>query len=873
MKFIKLFSLLLMTLPIAAEAASFTYEAQLIKPDGNPVTGTTTEVRIQIRTPNANSCLLYEEQQTKNLSATAGYFNFKVNDGTGTRLDSSGYSFDQIFSNLSVLTVLSTFCVSGAGSVNYSPAPQDGRAIKVLFRDETMGGVWEDFPLENIGHVPYALQASFVGGFPASSILRVDNGGTPGTASAFTPANFTELVSLIAGSSTKYITKDATNGATVPSFASAPSSPVAGSFWYDSTSNVLKYYTGSTTQTISTGGGGGITSLNGQTQATQTLATPGTAGTAPTWSSGTGTHTLNIPMASSTSVTAGLISKADFDNFNTKLSNTLSSGQLWIGNGSNIATPVTPSGDATISLTGVITLGNNVAMLNGRPAGQLIAGGTASAENLTLDSTTNATKGSVILQPSSGNVGIGVVSPGTRLDVNGSITARPAGTSPGQGGSIALRELAANGTNTVRLIAPDALSTDVNLMLPVDDGNAGQVLSTDGNGILSWANMPNFATSVLANNGTAGAPSISFNSDSDTGFYNVSAGQMTFSSDGSAAFHLNASGITSVNNGGAIVGATPGGAAFPTYSFAGDPNTGIFSPGADILSFTTAGAERLRIDSSGNVGLGTTSAGGKLEVIQNTTSNNVIFGTYSATQANASILTLLRGRGASTSPANAQTGDLIGAIAAAPFLSGANYGAKMTFTLTDPAPSSTTLGTTIGFHTAAQGTGAVAQRMVITDGGNVGIGTSVPIYTLDVFGDISANNCVKASGTTLGGTCMSDERLKTEIHDFDLGLEALASIQPRFFKFNGLGDLPTSKDYELGVVAQEVEKSAPELIMKKSIKLHKEDQETTEVKQVNYSAFTYVLINAVKELHHENQELKQRLERLEKIVSAQSKPN
>jgi hypothetical protein len=63
---------------------------------------------------------------------------------------------------------------------------------------------------------------------------------------------------------------------------------------------------------------GAISSLNGLTSSTQTFAI-GTSGTAPAFSSATSTHTLNIPMASTTSVTAGLISKTDYDAFNTKL--------------------------------------------------------------------------------------------------------------------------------------------------------------------------------------------------------------------------------------------------------------------------------------------------------------------------------------------------------------------------------------------------------------------------------------------------------------------------------------------------------------------------------------------------------------------------
>ena len=60
-----------------------------------------------------------------------------------------------------------------------------------------------------------------------------------------------------------------------------------------------------------------IYSLNSLTAQTQTFAI-GTSGTAPNWSSITSTHTLNIPMAATTSVTAGLISKTEYDTFNAK---------------------------------------------------------------------------------------------------------------------------------------------------------------------------------------------------------------------------------------------------------------------------------------------------------------------------------------------------------------------------------------------------------------------------------------------------------------------------------------------------------------------------------------------------------------------------
>ena len=66
------------------------------------------------------------------------------------------------------------------------------------------------------------------------------------------------------------------------------------------------------------GEGGGITVLNTLTATSQAFATPGTTGTAPNWSSLTDIHTLHLPLAATTSVTAGLISKVEYDTFNGK---------------------------------------------------------------------------------------------------------------------------------------------------------------------------------------------------------------------------------------------------------------------------------------------------------------------------------------------------------------------------------------------------------------------------------------------------------------------------------------------------------------------------------------------------------------------------
>lgn len=92
-------------------------------------------------------------------------------------------------------------------------------------------------------------------------------------------------------------------------------SPFNGLLIYNIDVNSFEQYNGSAWEAVN-----GVSSINGQTNKVQIINT-GAIGTAPNISqTGTNINTINIPLANQSSVTAGLISKTEYDTFNNKVS-------------------------------------------------------------------------------------------------------------------------------------------------------------------------------------------------------------------------------------------------------------------------------------------------------------------------------------------------------------------------------------------------------------------------------------------------------------------------------------------------------------------------------------------------------------------------
>ena len=147
----------------------------------------------------------------------------------------------------------------------------------------------------------------------------------------------------------------------------------------------------------------------------------------------------------------------------------------------------------------------------------------------------------------------------------------------------------------------------------------------------------------------------------------------------------------------------------PAITTTGDTNTGIFFPAADTIAFTEGGVESMRIDSSGRVGIGTSSPTQKLQVsgtmpaINGGNGQLQVFSTDSLAADKGGKIALggVSGEGGSFDP----------------------YGFAYVAGLKENATSSNFSGY-LAFGTSNSG-GSVAERMRIDSSGNVGIGTTV----------------------------------------------------------------------------------------------------------------------------------------------------
>jgi hypothetical protein len=153
-----------------------------------------------------------------------------------------------------------------------------------------------------------------------------------------------------------------------------------------------------------------------------------------------------------------------------------------------------------------------------------------------------------------------------------------------------------------------------------------------------------------------------------------------------------------------------GSASAPSLTF--DPNTGIYSPGEDEVAVSTNGTGRLFVDSTGRVGIGTSSPQSPLTVGATTDFGAIVKISRTDTNFNSGMLVL--GNGNSTDNyVGVWRGDANSVTTGGQYLNLGGYDG-------------------IVFAAGASALGAQTERMRIDSSGRVGIGTTSPDVELHI---------------------------------------------------------------------------------------------------------------------------------------------
>jgi len=183
-----------------------------------------------------------------------------------------------------------------------------------------------------------------------------------------------------------------------------------------------------------------------------------------------------------------------------------------------------------------------------------------------------------------------------------------------------------------------------------------------------------------------------------------------------------------------------GTAALPGLTPIGDPNTGLFSPGPDQLAWSTSGVERARLDPMGRLLLGaSTSVNALLEAglqVHGIGASAYIGSFRWSNNTNRSEIVFGKSRGAVVGTrAVVLSDDSLGGVTftgddGAKFVTAAQIVGQV-----DGTPGANDMPGRLVFSTTADGAAGSAERVRINSSGNVGIGTTAPVYKLAVVGD------------------------------------------------------------------------------------------------------------------------------------------
>ena len=276
-----------------------------------------------------------------------------------------------------------------------------------------------------------------------------------------------------------------------------------------------------------------------------------------------------------------------------------------------------------------------------------------------------------------------------------------------------------------------------------------------------WVELLQLDGTLTLEDGSASTPGLAFRDDLNTGIFSSAADTFEIATGGTQRFQITSNGTINFNanariqNDG-ILRSADGDASRPAYNFLSDNDNGMFRATTNTIAFSTAGSERMRLDSSGRVLINTTA--------QSTGSNsaNAIL-TVNSQVGNATsgaILALRRGQASASISQNHTLGRIVFCDSQA---------GEYAFIEGEADLGSNGVGDTAGriaFSTSADGSSAPTERMRIDSSGRVMIGltsSNVPFQinatatsfggqsTVGVFGDITSFAAGVGGGITFSG--------------------------------------------------------------------------------------------------------------------------
>lgn len=599
------------------------------------------------------------------------------------------------------------------------------------------------------------------------------------------------------------------------------------------------------------------TDASGNLSWTTPAVTSGVAVTSPIVNSGTAAAP-NIGIQQANGAQAGYLSAADWTAFNSKQSTSLAPANILVGNGSSVATAVAPSGDVSMTNAGAFTV--------------------TKVQSTAVSSTAPTAAGQVLRYNGTTQYAPAFLQLG---DLRSTITPF--------GGVFASTAC----TTSQTMYYNAATDTFLCQTISVGAANFPTAFVNGGNSFGAAATLgTNDAQSLQLE--TSGSTKLTIDTTGNVGIGQAPdanakvAIKTTSATQASLILDTVASGIPSIDmlRNGTWKG-TIG------YSSGGSDDLFISNGVAGNIIFDTSNTEKMRISAAGNLGVGTTAPITPLHVngaaiIGNgnttfTNASNWVFGSSNTITnsggGNASSMNIVGSSNAiTTSLLNfSYSLDVFGRSNTV----NANSGNSVVIGRSNSVTSSNSV--TIGNSVTNSVNGSLQMgisntaKMTILGSGYFGINTTTPSVALEVNGDVKAASYLYTS----------DARLKKDIVTLPLALENLLKLRGVNFVWKNNGEKT------VGFIAQEVEAVYPELV--------RTDKQSG-YKAVQYGNIVAILVEALKQEHaerlqdkelcqgqiaqvsrglasvsessdsrlekleQENQELKARLERLEKAL-------